>query len=395
MRETRYYKDIDTVAATALLPEDTDSSARYRQEVLSTYLNLVHAGVDTYEALARIKGAFPSKVAEIVNIPPYIHPDSDRGVDASPHDITLYEWHFDNATAQSIASMASNLGARVACFGTPTVAVSLAKSGVDVRLFDLSPHLHARGDLAAAPQLDVTRVDLSRFELPEDRLFDCVVLDPPWYLEHMLAWVENARRVLIPGGTIIIAVPQDLTKRSALVERLSLLAELERIGCVEILVESLRYVTPSFEFAALSQFGLTANWRRGDTFVVRNCDISITGTFMPVSDETWQRFMVNDIAVAVTAVDDTGDIDVFEVVSYTSHLAVSRSDRVASNSNVLTSSGASAVVTGTALLVAALSSLSIGASIDEALSNVPESQRDGVGEFLQSIGAQKREMLDA
>jgi hypothetical protein len=118
-----------------------------------------------------------------------------------------------------------------------------------------------------------TARDLLTYRRPPGR-FKMVIMDPPWYEEHLLRFTWFASSALCIGGSLLLAMPPLGTRPGVQIEHQTVRTWLARLGLTVETVElgSLPYETPLFERNALRASGIfdvPRDWRRGDLWVVR------------------------------------------------------------------------------------------------------------------------------
>jgi hypothetical protein len=224
--------------------------------------------------LRYLHGPIPPLCAQSACLETHQHePDALDEILPLPHPLD-YEWRFDPHTRLMLAERCKQLaGAHgpIALLGTPTLAPKLRDHVGDVLLLDANAGLLLA--LSQAGQLGTIQwaaTDLATFSPPPAWQHGAavVVCDPPWYPEGFAAFLCAAARLVHPGGTVLLSVP-DLLTRPSVADELDDLRSLAghlhlAINAVE--PYALRYRTPFFEYRALRAVGVNLvpfNWRAG------------------------------------------------------------------------------------------------------------------------------------
>ena len=133
-----------------------------------------------------------------------------------PHPLD-HEWRFDPETRRDLAD---ELGAsagdegRILVLGCPTVAIELIARH-SCRRVTLVDRNEAMPRLAGGPTFTQVTADL-RDGLPADiGLADAAIADPPFYPDHMHAFIAAASTGLRPGSTLRLVLPPATTRPSA------------------------------------------------------------------------------------------------------------------------------------------------------------------------------------
>lgn len=188
-----------------------------------------------------------------------------------PHPLD-FDWRFTAAGVDAIAAALERSGpvGEVVCVGAPSVHESLTdKRGTSSTLLDANAEV-----IAAAARFGAKRS--VRVRIGHDRLpgivGEAVVLDPPWYPEHVRLFLWAAAQLCTDDGTVLLSFPPAGTRPGMAEEREHALAFAGEIGLslVEIRRGELAYRSPPFERLALLAMGysdLPEDWRRGDLVV--------------------------------------------------------------------------------------------------------------------------------
>lgn len=233
-------------------------------EVRASLLRIGEAKFAREPHSAVVRGLWAASAAEAVD------PGSDLPV---PHPLD-FDWRFDLPTRRSLLDRSERLaeGAELVCLGTPTVFFEAVKTGSSI------PFLLDGNDAttcAAARHAGdrVLRIDVADSGVPDIQA-GVVVSDPPWYPDHMFAFMWLARRLLAPNGHLLLTLPPVGTRPGIVEERRALFAWGEALGLTRLRVEAgaARYISPLYEWNALRVARLAdvpLDWRAGDLVVFR------------------------------------------------------------------------------------------------------------------------------
>jgi hypothetical protein len=279
-------KSMALLKAGAAWGQEEFSRLAYRWRVTKHVARLIPS-VSVTELYHSCLGAFPAVVKEsllALRVPDYRPRAGTTDVSAVPGerapwedeelDIVDFQWFFDVPSVERILSFLPDAAnSSLAALGAPTVAALAAARVREVQLADISPRFQPGGNAPA--WLDTGKITIRACDLDQPVTglapADMVVMDPPWHLEHYLAWLRTAVATCKPGGLLAVALPQPLTNRKAEYEIVELSKILRRIGEVTVIRDALSYVTPSFEAPVLAGDGLESlrRWRRADLAMVK------------------------------------------------------------------------------------------------------------------------------
>lgn len=193
-----------------------------------------------------------------------------------PHPLD-YEWRFGPEGVALLADRCNRLtkpSDHVALVATPTVAMTrgaifrnrpVTYIGADTSLLarhSQPSHIHA------ARHANLLEVNQST------RRFAAVVMDPPWYDEHLQRFLWFAASAAHLGGVLLLAMPALGTRPGVAEEHARCLTWCSQLGFELEHLEpgTLPYETPLFERNALRAAGILnipAHWRRGDLWILR------------------------------------------------------------------------------------------------------------------------------
>lgn len=395
--------------------------AAYRNRLMARLSAAIDDGASTLTDLCRAgDGAFPPAVIDVAreinqhsDVSEWPHrrwPEDalgteDAGVPSmpEPHPID-FEWRFTAQTADVIAALLAQRGGRIGCLGAPSVFARLMHRGSDAILIDRNPGL--RRHFSAAWRHRMWTIDLACDEIvaPADSrfpdaareaipLFDSMLLDPPWYVNHTLAWVCRALPWLRPGGRLLLSVFPSLVRPAAEEERDELFRALRSLGEVRPMPHRAAYTTPFFENETLSSFGLAdlGQWRSGDLFEIIVPNTKLRVAHEPTAEAAWERVQLGRQVIAVRVQDETrlGAVRVTPINADGSFLlkSVSAREPVRQNVSLWTSRNRAAALSGTNTVLAFLRELEKGRSPASVLKELErEGDRIGLTLVLAMVG---------
>ncbi len=193
-----------------------------------------------------------------------------------PHPLD-FEWRFTPDSARSLLDRAASLtraGDDLLLFGTPGLAVEALTLPIGRRLAFLAESNSVTGRVVALNEATGAPISVAFCNngLPRES-GDAVLLDPPWYLDYVRPMLAAAAHACRPGGVVLISLPPDGARPSAVDDRQAVVAFAGRLGLavIEHSPLAIGYETPFFERNALAAAGISAppQWRRGDLIVFK------------------------------------------------------------------------------------------------------------------------------
>lgn len=271
-----------------------------------------------------------------------------------PHPLD-YDWRFTPSTIDHLVCNLAGEGS-VGLLGTPSVASVLQTRVPSVRLFDCNPLWRS----LAGPTLKVVTIDLcsamAAAVVSDAVTFDRVLLDPPWYPNHLHNWLAFAENFAGDGCRIWFTLWPEHTRPLAVRERRRILAMLRGRGDVVVYQDAVEYETPQFEQRTKPR---DVN-RKGDLVMYVPDRIGEVLPLLPMTKEaSWRRYAFGTGQVAVKIVgDDGGDIAIGPLRGKRWQLnSVSRRDRDRHLVGIWSSDGATGRVRGASTLIGFLDNL--------------------------------------
>lgn len=188
-----------------------------------------------------------------------------------PHPLD-YDWRFTTEAVEELLRASDGGWRNLICLGTPTVFVSAIKRfGCErVVLLDRNTSM-IKCAARMSNRSRAIQFDVFTNSLPAIRT-DLVVTDPPWYLEHMKAFLWVSSKICSRGGRILMSMPPHGTRPTIAAELDQVFEYARQLGLAvkQIKDDCLTYETPPFETNALRAAGCTVFdtiWRRGSLCV--------------------------------------------------------------------------------------------------------------------------------
>lgn len=265
---TSYDDDVDTwtLAAVRAGPTSFDDLVCHLPGV---YPIDARASLDRLLAAGRIGESEWERAVQRRPRPPVSPPRSTLPV---PHPLD-FDWRFAVEALDALVAACDRHGGTdtVVCIGAPSLHDRLARAGRVSTLIDANPDI-----IAAMAALDAGSAIHARIGCdPLPKLTAAVVvIDPPWYPEHVRLFLRAASQLCDDDGTVLLSFPPAGTRPGVADERNDALAYAAEIGLVheDIRRGELAYRSPPFERLALVAAGyadLPDDWRHGDLLVFR------------------------------------------------------------------------------------------------------------------------------
>lgn len=279
-------------------------------------------------------------VANLPMVPPA--PSGLAGL-PPPHPLD-FEWRFSPSAVAEIAGTVCEIASsssRVGLVATPTLAVA-SNLLHDRYLVDYIGHdADQVAEIAGARLCESVYGNL--MQRPTlSRRYHVLVMDPPWYDEHIPRFLHFAAHTLEPSGHLLLAMPAVGTRPGTIAENARALAIAEALGfrlCFRK-ITAIPYETPPFERNALRARGIYnvgAEWRRGDLWVLqKGCPVELDWPG-DIFLEPWRELRFGPVRVRVDVRRrGSGKLTLRSLVEGDVLPTVSRSDRRRASATVWT-----------------------------------------------------------
>lgn len=194
-----------------------------------------------------------------------------------PHPLD-YEWRFTTQSARFLLDLAVEVcrfREKVLLFGTPGLAfhaIARARRYATTFLGEDNPVTRRLIGLNREVGHPLC-IQFCGMDAGQHGRADAVVLDPPWYLDHICPMLASADAACNVEGHLLISLPPDGVRSSAVEDRVKVMNFAEKLGLRTVGAHALAltYETPFFEKNALAACGIQigGDWRRGDLVVFR------------------------------------------------------------------------------------------------------------------------------
>lgn len=213
-----------------------------------------------------------------------------------PHPLD-FDWRYGKEAVERLLDLAirkSQPGDTIALLGTPSLYAETLRRAID-RSFVL---LDANATTVQRLQVLGHRRSVLRRDLFADQVPDLgasvVIADPPWYDDHIAAFLWAAASCSSPGATVLLSLPAKGTRPGVHRERKAFRASAaaQSLTPLRTVAGLLPYVSPPFEINALRAAGwehLPTEWRRGDLAMLRSAAKPGTRPERPTTEHRWDE----------------------------------------------------------------------------------------------------------
>jgi hypothetical protein len=309
-------------------------AAAFRRQIDRWVLAAAKDGVDSFDKLIRaLPGVYPTVVADRVAqlrdlgaTDASIHARlssraPERAALASPGHQLLpaphpldFDWRYAPAAIDVLLrriAQSTDPGELVVLLGAPSLYVAASQRAIDRRFVLIDANLVTLDAVSGCGTPDdVLRCDLLTEDVPE-MAAAVVVADPPWYPEHIEAFMFTAARAARAGARVLVSMPGPGTRPGVHRERADFSRHTAAQGLRHISTRrgALAYTSPPFEINALAAAGwhdLPMDWRRGDLVVLEASGAAPFRLVHPPAPSAWQEARLGWFRIRVRVEADDG-----------------------------------------------------------------------------------------
>lgn len=232
---------------------------------------------------------------------------NDCGTLPPPHPLD-YDWRFSEVALerlfQSCIETVSANGT-IVLLGTPSLFRFSHQRSISQKMILLDSNKSLSGRLGhIANDSEAMFINLLRDALPTLSAH-AVVLDPPWYSEHIRSFLWVAAKLCCIGGSISVSFPP-IGTRPGMEQEWSGAADWAKcLGLRLLSVQELAlpYVTPPFEKNAFKFEGtpsISDTWRRGNLVTFRKEAVSeIPRPLLLPDEELWKETQLSGVRIRI------------------------------------------------------------------------------------------------
>jgi len=224
-------------------------------------------GLFPTDAVSAMKLIDPPKVANWIENAKLLEAKYTKTTTKSDASFLLSTWEYSRDASNAFSSLVAKKNQRTCLLGAPTMADHLGKikTSRPHLLFDIRKVTEELHDEIAHVQTDINRLNGTEYE----EIFDLCILDPPWYLENYIRWIDVAGRFCRPGGKIAFSLLGELTRPSASSDRQQIIDYCRAQGLnLEIYRDAVLYDVPEFERHMLRRSKIpVVPWKRADLVI--------------------------------------------------------------------------------------------------------------------------------
>lgn len=256
----------------------------------------------TAERLLRRKPAGPPPTQSPSNLP-------------VPHPLD-FDWRFSHTAIDRLVCECAEAarGHDIVLIGAPSILQAMQERSLTQSCLLLDANPAAVAALAGTSVHRAELCDIQHDPLPPATA-GAVLLDPPWYPEHVHLFLWAAAQVSVRGATVMISLPAVGTRPGVPTERATAIRWADDVGLMLVSEDPgvLGYLSPPFERNALETVGLTdlpEDWRRGDLLTFRATHEKETRRPMAPTLVRWPEVSVGRVRIRVRSDKaDDGEVD--------------------------------------------------------------------------------------
>ncbi|MEB3885518.1 hypothetical protein [Lyngbya sp. CCY1209] len=294
-----------------------------------------------------------------------------------PHPLD-FDWRFTDATADYILKISEKFTApneTVALLGTPSLFRAGTRTTYRRQMILLEANLTMTNYLTLETSgFQVILCNLLKDDLP-DLCASFVMLDPPWYPEHIKSFLWAASQLCCLNGYILVCLPPVGTRPGIEREWESTVAWAEYLGLQLVQLEklALSYLTPVFERNVFRAAGLPSvgeSWRHGNLAIFSRTRLTnVSRPNIDIRDHDWLEVNLLGVKIRVRPCQQTEFVDprLQSVVPNDILTSVSRRDPHRKLADVWTSGNRIFGCSGRSILWQILEAISNGFSPYEAV----------------------------
>ena len=193
--------------------------------------------------------------------------------------------------------------------GCPGLMEALAPQTESGLLLERNPNY------SPVPPFSMYRCDLrSLVKVPEFfPMFELAIIDSPWYLDDLLAWMNVALSSLEVGRSVLFVLWPESTRPSARAEHEELVSALSGVG--ELMqIGKITYETPLFEKISRRAAGLAPFLRSGLLMKFTKSRFGTLRHRVRVGPGIWKRFSLSGAQLAIKV--SPAENDVAEILGF-------------------------------------------------------------------------------
>jgi hypothetical protein len=268
----------------------------YPSAVANSLDRLLHDG-----AIAHLVHRVASKRDSVFRLPA---PSPGSAVLPPAHPLD-FDWRYAPAAIEELLARvvdATEPGDTIALLGTPSLYLAASQRGLGRRFVLIDESSVTLDSLAHVGDAgSLVRLDLITDRVP-DLAAAAVVADPPWYPEHIEAFLWSAATCARPGARVFISLPGVGTRPGGRRERSEFRrrATAQGLECLRTAPGTLAYLSPCFEINALRAAGLQdlpMDWRRGDLVVLESRGKPQVRQAWPSGEPSWEERRVGWVRI--------------------------------------------------------------------------------------------------